>query len=197
MPKKQTTPIGYYTLYALITQRIPVLGSPRTRMFYMNLLKDSGLEPAGTTDNGADYYSLNEIESIAKERARDGVGPRNDQHHGQAGPDIIELKKTKLKNEIEIQKLQIEQLKFRLIDYDEGLQYMIKFKSAVSAILRKIFLSQIPVEVTGLDPAKAREKGEGYYNQVMRELTKSVEEWEDTYKKDEDSKATKKSNSGE
>jgi hypothetical protein len=54
-----------------------------------------------------------------------------------------------------------------------------------SSILRKIFLSQMPIEVTGLDPAKAREKGEQYFNEVMTTMSKNIEDWEEQFTNDE------------
>lgn len=131
-----------------------------------------------------DAYSKEDFESILKqeeESVLESPGLKE-------GDEFIDLKKEKLRKEIEAinkdnqkKDLQIEQLKSELVAYEDAMQYFVARKALESAILRRIFLTNMPIEVTGLDKAKARDKGETYFNEVMAVCNNTIELWQEKY----------------
>lgn len=171
------------TIYALTKQLI-------NNRHYDNktisrIIETAGVKSPMNNKRGFPVYDLDEITTALRNTVMESKTSNT-------GATLVELKEEKIRREIEqikadVEKkeLQIQQLRLRLIDYDEALTYFIRFKSAVSSILRKQFLSQMPIEVTGLDPARAREKGEQYFNEVMDVIAEGIDNWKDEFTIDE------------
>ena len=91
---------------------------------------------------------------------------------------MAELKEKKIRKEIDLlerdlqqKDIQIKKLKDTLIDSDELLEYLTRLKTAWAGALKQVLLTQMPVEVPGMDVTKARETAERYYNKVMGLVT--------------------------
>ena len=153
------------------------------------VIDSNGIKPVGKSNRGWDLYNFEEVEAalLSTVIQSESNTPAHD------GDDFIDLKKEKLRREIEAinkdnqkKDLQIEQLKSQLVDYQEGLQYLITRKALEAAIMRRIFLTNMPIEVTGLNKAKAREKGETYYNEITRICNDTIQLWQDKFNNSED-----------
>jgi len=140
----------------------------------------------------AKLYSLDDVEDAFRkyDSAEETVPVEND--------EMANLRKLKIAKEIEIltsdlvkKDLQIEQLRNTLIDKDDVRDYLIVRQGIENSLLRRILFVQLPIEIPGLSIAKAREKSEGYYNQIMDAMTKTTSTWkkkygsEDNYKLEE------------
>lgn len=77
--------------------------------------------------------------------------------------------------------LQIEQLKSRLIDKEEVFKYLVTRKAVELAVLRRILFTNLPIDIPGLTMAKAREKAESYYNEIIKDLKTTCDVWQHEY----------------
>lgn len=143
------------------------------------------IQPKGKTSRGYDGYSLQDFEQALAESV---IKSESNSSTTADGDDLIDLKKEKLRREIEAinkdnqkKDLQIEQLKSQLVDYDEAFQYLVARKALEAAILRRIFLTNMPIEVTGLNKSKAREKGESYFNEITIICNDTIKLWSDKF----------------
>lgn len=154
----------------------------------LRIITANNIEPVGVGNKSSALYDVATVEAAIKKhfetKKKRGTAYKSE--------DFMQLKEEKIRHEIqqlikenEKKELQIQQLRSKLIEYDEVYNYLVARKAMESAILRKIFLSQMPIEVTGLDPAKAREKGEQYFCEVMAAITKNIEDWEEQFTNDE------------
>lgn len=98
------------------------------------------------------------------------------------GDEYFGLRKDKLRKDIREKQLKIEQMENTLIPYDQVYQYLVERKTIEMAILRRILLTNMPTEVPGLDIAKARDKAETYYNEIVKYLNESTKLWKKQYK---------------
>jgi len=151
------------------------------------VIVSNNLQVKGYGNKSSELYDIKEVEA-ALQKYYDSRSLVAKQKKPVISPTLLSLKEEKIKREIEAlckdnekKDLQIEQLKLKLIDYEEVMKYLTARKGVESAILRKIFLSEMPVAIPGLEPAKAREMGEKYFNEVMAAISKNIEDWEEEF----------------
>jgi hypothetical protein len=112
--------------------------------------------------------------------------------------EMADLRKQKLVQEISIltkdgqkKDLQIEQLRNTLIDSEEVQHFLLVRRSIDMALLRRVLFTNMPVEIPGLTIAKARTKGEHYYNDLAEAFNATVELWAKKYNLTDDTKLRK------
>lgn len=137
-------------------------------------IQATNVEPSGVNERGADLYDIDAVAAAMltySKMKKDGTSQ----------PELLELRLLKLKEDISKSKLEQErliqdkqkaelinaELKRRLIDGDEVKQFLMTRMALQTQLLRRLLLTNMPTEVSGIDIRAARKVGETYYNLLM------------------------------
>lgn len=180
-----------YTLSQIAKQGIHVAGKEHHYDFLKKIIRITDTQPDGEIRN-FDAYTLQTLEdALNRYQVEFGDGRKGRSNEGDE--EYGDLRKIKIRKEIETlergieqKDLIIEQLKNRLIDYEEGYKYMATRKAIENAILRRILLLQVPITIPGLDKPKARTLGEKYYNKIQSVCNETVSIWQRKYETDDE-----------
>ena len=167
-----------YTISAMVRDGIPVNGKVRSYEYLNKLVREFEIKPEGTSMKGKPEFRIATMEKFMTQY----------EQLDEAGDEMGTLRKRKLEMEIaqldkDIQKkdLQIEQLRDTLIDSEDVANFLVARRAVELAVLRRIFLVQMPIEVPGLSIPKAREKAQYYYNELVETYSKAEEIWKEKY----------------
>jgi hypothetical protein len=151
---------------------------------------DSGVESGGTNGRRVPVYTLEKVE----EAFRKSAAPQS-KTTDEVDEELLDMKKemfkAKLQNikndcklqakELEKKDLQIEQLKARLVDYEECYRYLVSLKSILTALVRRILVTDVPMSVCGLEVEEARATCEVLYNEYIHALHNTTNLWRKKY----------------
>lgn len=144
-------------------------------------IRVAGLQPSGYTGRKAVCYNINQVADALKKHCR----KNEDNTPIDSTNDSRKLKDQKIKEEIARLKqekvradLEIDELKRKLIDADEVREFLQLRFSLENALLRRILLINMPVEVTGVEIPKARKIAERYFNDIQQVMQETLILWQ-------------------
>lgn len=175
-----------YTVSQFSRTRMKLCGHSRTYDYLTSVLFQFPISSVGKSPHNADLYSVQDMEvAIQKfiDNKPDGKGMNNTD-----GVDMQALRVEKLvqdtklvRQKNEIARLEIESKRNNLLEREDMITYLSSRMAIEGAILRKILLTQAPVEVTGLTIPKARKLCTDYYNELMRMYKESLSIFDERY----------------
>lgn len=186
-----------YTISQLGTKRIPVCGRPRTVKSLQRMILDSGIPSQGTSNHGAEYYYMEDIEKAFHMTSH----PRSHSlTNGELDEELIDIKKeisketlSKLRNtnkiavkELEKRDLEIQRLKSQSVDYQEAFKYLIARKTIMTAVVRRILITDCPMTICGMEINEARQVCEQLYNEYIQSELDTVNLWKRKYSVEND-----------
>ncbi len=165
---------GQHTLTDLLAMEI--CGSTRSRATLVKLIERYTVQPVGEY-KGRSTYRLEDIETAFREKEIDNGNLPEDEEG-----DNLSLKNQKLEEAIAIAKLdkqrkEMENAKLAgdVIPKQQVYEFLSGRNAATIAIIKRILLTQCPVEVSGASIAKARAIAEGYYNDILKVLHETTQ----------------------
>lgn len=183
----------YYSCSKIYTSRIPILGKPRDIHTLKRIIADAGVKPVEYGAKNSPRYRLQDIEDAFKIHLSNAGRPTGNSSNDDE--ELVDMKremfKAKLQNvkndnklqakELEKKDLQIEQLKARLVDYEECYRYLVSLKSILTALVRRILITDVPMSVCGLEVEEARPVCETLYNEYIHALINTTNLWRKKY----------------
>jgi hypothetical protein len=192
--KNQTIPKDCYTASKMYIDRIPILGKPRDIVTIKRIIADGNVQPVASGHKKATIYRVSDVEDAFRIHLNNSGRPTNSSNNPH-DEELVDIKKEisketllNLKNknkiaakDIEKMGLQIEQLKARLVDYEECYKYLVTYKSVMTALVRRILITDVPMSVCGLEIDQARPVCEVLYNEFIHALIETTNLWQKKY----------------
>lgn len=154
------------------------------------MVRDYGIQSVGESARGKPEYRIADLEAAYQQYLQKDEEEEEDSLTAQYNKAKVEHKIEQTKN----LRLVNAQLERNAISVQEVVDFWSQRKAIELAILRKILMIDMPMQVPGLSHADARTKGERYYNKILNAYEESNKLWTDEYDVNTDEEIIKKLN---
>jgi hypothetical protein len=178
-----------FSISRLAKHQISIGGASRSYEFIAKLVRDYNIQPAAESKTGTPEYSVKSLEaayqlySAQKEEDEEDDSLAAQYNRAKLEHKIEQAKNVRLIN---------AQLERDSVSVQEMVAFWKQRRAIELAILRKIFIIDMPMHIPGLSHADARTRGEQFYNKFVKASEETLELWSDKYTAAPDEEIVKK-----